>query len=231
MRNILLAMSALLMVLIVRDAHAVLDILGYDGGAPGTGQDFRDENDSKWFWEDGLFGDAGPEGDVFSNDADYPGWICPPCRDPETHPIDFTAMAYNAYFGENPWAIDSILGIPFRVYNLQLDWVVIWFDDVVLDLPSTLPDTMTVLVRLPTGQIKEFEVLQGGPDLPIGDPDAESDGSSGGWGGDDSDGSDDDDYGEDDGDVEEPEIDEPEGEVEIEDPDDDGEFPEWEEEL
>ena len=54
----------------------------------------------------------------------YPGWLCEWCQTP----ANYAAFAYNAYWGDNPWAWGSILGIPFRVYNLDGEWVGIWFE-------------------------------------------------------------------------------------------------------
>jgi hypothetical protein len=161
----------------------------------------------------------------------YPGWLCPECRDPAEFPGDFAAFAYNAYFGDGLWAFGSELGIPFRVYNLELQWVVIWFESVLFDLPSLLPDTMDVRLRLPTGEIITFTVVQGGPDLPVGGDTSvqETEGCGCGGGGSDED----DEFDEFDEDDEFGGFEgyEPEGVVEIVDPDEDGEFPEWAVEL
>ena len=157
----------------------------------------------------------------------YPGWLCVDCRDAGEHPGDFAAFAYNAYFGEDPWAFGSQLGIPFRVYNLELQWVAIWFENVLFDLPSLLPNTMEIHVRLQTGEVVTFTVVQGGPDLPVGGDDPVSDPGGCGCGG----GGSEDDHDEFD-EFEEPwdfESPEPDGIVEIVDPNDDGEFPPWEE--
>ena len=157
----------------------------------------------------------------------YPGWLCPECRNPLEYPEDFSAFAYNAYFGEDPWAFGSDLGIPFRVYNLDLQWVAIWFENFLFDMPSLLPNTMEIHVRLRTGEVVTFTVVQGGPDLPVGGVTtiAEPGGCSCGDGGG---GEDYDEFG----DHEEPEDFEPpeyDGVVEIVDPGDDGEYPPWEE--
>lgn len=159
----------------------------------------------------------------------YPGWLCEDCRDPEAYPGDFAAFAYNAYFGENPWAFSSELGIPFRVYNPSLQWVAIWFENFFFDMPSLLPNTMEIHVRLRTGEVVTFTVVQGGPDLPVGGETATGEPGGCGCAG----GGSEDDYDEFD-DYEEPEFFEPtapDGIVEIVDPNDDGEFPPWEVEL
>ena len=88
-------------------------------------------------------------------------------------------------------------------------------------------------MRLPNGQIQTFSVLQDGPDLPIGDPNPGlSDSDCFCDGGDDDIGDDDtgdDDYGDPDEGLPEPdETSDPTGVVSIVDPDEDGEFPEWE---
>lgn len=193
-----------------------------------TGPDEAETEADGWSWEDGLLGDS-IDGDVFTDDGRvYPGYGCPDCRDPAAFPIDFAAFAYNGFWGEKPWMRESRLGVPFRIYNLKLGWVAAWFEDVYLDHFTFLPNTMKIHVRLPNGQILTFTVLQGGPDMPVGnqDPDAEPGCSCGGDG----------DAGEaDDGPAADEGIEwEPPdyvGSVEIVDPDEDGELPPWEEEL
>ena len=106
--------------------------------------------------------------DVFDPDGQQPGWLCEQCRDPAAHPEDFAAFAYNAYWGPDAWAWDSILGIPFRIYNLELQWVAVWFEDFFLDAPSLLPNTMQIKLRLNSGEVISIEVLQDGPNMPIG---------------------------------------------------------------
>jgi len=115
------------------------------------------------------------DGDVFEDDGQrYPGWLCVWCQTP----TNYAAFAYNAYWGDNPWALGSILGIPFRVYNLDGDWVVIWFTDFLINVPSLLPNSMLIRVRLQSGEIVTIEVVQGGPDLPTGDDATSSTGST-----------------------------------------------------
>ena len=166
--------------------------------------------------------------DIYEDEPDiYPGWLCQECRDPAEHPEDFAAFAYNAYFGEDAWAFGSDLGIPFRVYNFKLQWVAIWFENFLFDMPSLLPNTMEIHLRLQTGEVVTFTVVQGGPDLPVGGVTtiAEPGGCSCGGGGGEEDYDELDDY-------EEPEDFEPpeyNGIVEIVDPNNDGEFPPWEE--
>ena len=169
------------------------------------------------------------------NDDDYlyPGWFCEVCRNPAEHPEDYAAFAYNAYFGEAAWAFGAELGIPFRVYNHEAKWVVIWFDDFLWDGVSLLPNTMDIRIRLETGEIVTITVLQGGPDLPVGEETSgTTDPCSCDGGGGESEGeednSEDADEAEEDYHWEEPEY---EGSVEIVDPDENGDFPEWDEEI
>ena len=181
-----------------------------------------------WSWRGGLIGPA-IEGDVFGNDPGYPGFFCEDCRDPEKFPVDYAAFAYNGYWGDDPWMFDARLGIPFRIYNDRLDWVVVWFEYSFLDSLAFLPDTLDIRIRLESGKILTVTVLQGGPDMPIGSsepaPLPESCTCDGGDGGESDDSyTDPDDY-------EMPDIDPVIGTVEIVDPDGYGEFPTWEEEL
>lgn len=174
------------------------------------------------------------DNEIYNDDDDfYPGWICEACRDPAEYPEDYAAFAYNAYFGEAAWAFGAELGIPFRVYSREATWVVIWFEDFLWDGVSLLPNTMDVRIRLETGEIVTITVLQGGPDLPVGDEtsgttDPCSCGSGGGASEDEEDHSEYADDAEEDFHWEEPEY---EGFVEIVDPDENGDFPEWEVEL
>lgn len=142
----------------------------------------------------GMIGSATPamayDRDIYDPEGMQPGWLCQECRDPATHPEDYAAFAYNAYWGPNAWAWGSILGIPFRVYNMQLEWVVVWFEDFFLDVPSLLPNTLQIKMRLQSGEVISIEVIQDGPDMPIGaedDSDKTTDsclcGDSGGSGG------------------------------------------------
>jgi len=197
-----------------------------DGGS--ASPDEPEAEQARWSWQEGLLGDS-IEGDVFTDNGElYPGYGCLDCRDPEAFPVDFAAFAYNGFWGENPWMRETRLGIPFRIYNRELGWVVAWFEDVYLDSFTFLPDTMQIHVRLPSGQILTFTVLQGGPDMPVGDQDSDS-GSDCGCGGGSSGGEGDDEPATDEGiEWEPPDYD---GSVEIVDPDEDGEFPPWEEEL
>jgi len=188
--------------------------------------DSFDDQEDGWSWRDGLLGDGSRRGDVFADER-YPGYLCEECRDPYEHPMDFVALAYNGYFGDDPWMWESQLGMPFRIYNLDMQWVVVWIEGIFFDSLTFLPDTLDIRVRLPNGQILTFQVLQDGPDLPIGDPNPEAEatdscGSSGGGEGEDG-------YGDPDAGLPEPEDPpEPTGVVSLVDPDEDGEFPEWE---
>jgi hypothetical protein len=159
-----------------------------------------------------------------------PGLLCEDCRDPYDYPMDYVAFGYNAFFGEDPWLFGSEVNWPFRVYNLEREWVNIWFDDVFHFWPSLLPEVLTVMIRFENGRIFRFYVLRDEPSLPVGEqqPEPESESTACGCaGGDD----DDDEYTEPE---EELEFEERErtGSVEIVDPDEDGDFPPfWEEEL
>jgi len=173
-----------------------------------------------------------PADDVY-DDGFFPGYLCDECRDPDEFPMDFAAFAFNGFFGDNPWLRDTELGIPFRVYALDGQWVVIWFDNVLFDIQTMLPNLLDILLRLNTGQILTFTVVQNGPDLLLGDPEGGSGEGSGcscaGGTGDDSGDDEYDEYDEPD----EYELEEPEryGVVEIEDPDENGEFSDWQQEL
>ena len=179
---------------------------------------------SGWSGATGWLGDPGPAGDIFAADEFFPGLMCGECRDPGTYPVDFAAFSFNAYFGESAWGWGMQLGIPFRVYNLAGDWAVVWFKHVFMERYSFLPDTIIIVVRLRTGEILRVEVLEQGPDMPIGYLGPNTSGDSGGDDGDDYDDLNDDDSGD-------MEIDEHTGTVEIEDPDEDGKFEDWLEEL
>jgi len=166
--------------------------------------------------------------DVF-DDGFFPGILCDVCRDPQEHPEDFVALAFNAYFGDQPWMWDWQLGIPFRIYNLNQDWVVVWFEGVLFDAPTLLPNLMDIRLRLQNGVVITMTVLQDGPDMLIGERNPESGVPAGGAGG----------GGEADDSYEEPE-EQPDietgagyriGIVEIIDPDDAGRFIDWEREL
>lgn len=166
--------------------------------------------------------------DVF-DDEFFPGILCDVCRDPQEHPEDFAALAFNAYFGDDPWMWGWQLGIPFRIYNLNLDWVAVWFEGVLFDAPTLLPNLMDIRLRLQNGVVITMTVLQDGPDMLIGErnPEAGSfaDGAGGGSEGDDG-------YEEPE---EQPDIETDAGDrigiVEIIDPDDAGGFFDWEKEL
>ncbi len=167
--------------------------------------------------------------DTVYDNGFFPGIVCSACRDPMEYPEDYAALIYNGFFGENRWLTDWQLGLPIRVYDENLNYVLVWFEGVLFDMPSLLPNLMDMLVRLPNGVIIRLTVLQEGPDMIVGDDPNRVGGGTASHcycGG----GRDDDDYAEPD-EIEEIEFDNPVGRVEILDPDEDGEFPEWEEEL
>ena len=163
----------------------------------------------------------------------FPGYLCDDCRDPHEYPMDYAAFAFNGYFGDEPWLWNSLLGVPFRIYSLDRQYVAVWFERVFFDAPTLLPDVLEVRIRFQNGQIIRLTLLQDGPDLPIGsqivradpEPLAGTANGTSGVGGEDGD----DDYDDiDDNEFEEPER---EGFVEIVDPDENGDFPEWHDEL
>ncbi len=65
----------------------------------------------------------------------------------------------------------SRLGIPFRIYNSRGQWVVAWFENLLFDSFTLLPDTLDVVLRLPSGEVVSITVLEGGPDMPVGSSD------------------------------------------------------------
>ena len=235
MRNLLTVSLALILALGFADVHAQYND-EYEAGEYRPGSEASEETSEEsseeskvfnWSWDTGLLGGPIPDGDIYAADEFFPGHMCEGCRNPESYPVDFAAFTYNTYYGADAWGWELQLGIPFRVYNLAGEWVVIWFENVLLDTYTFLPDTMTIVVRLRNGEILRMEVLEQGPDMPIGTLDsATSCGCGGGDGG----GADD--Y--DDMNEEEPsdiDNDGPTGVVDIEDPDENGEFPDWAEEL
>ena len=91
------------------------------------------DEEGDWSWRGGLLGDDTRPEDVFDDGEHFPGYLCEECRDPHEHPMDFAAFAFNGFFGDEPWMWDSQLGIPFRIYNLQQQWVSVWFEGIVFD--------------------------------------------------------------------------------------------------
>lgn len=189
------------------------------------------EVEGDWSWRDGLLGDGSSRPDPFADGENIPGYMCEECRDPNEHPMDFAAFAFNGFFGNDPWMWDSKLGIPFRIYNLDMHYVVVWFEGMIFDSITFLPDTLDIRLRLQSGQILTFTVLQNGPELPIGDPDPDPPEVTGGCGcgSDYGSGEGEDEYSDpDEGLPEPPDTPDPSGVVTIVDPDEDDEFPEWE---
>lgn len=172
--------------------------------------------------------DSRDRADDAMDDGFFPGIICHDCRDPAEYPADYAAIIYNGFFGDNPWLLGWKLGLPLRIYSAELGYVVIWFEAALFDAPSLLPNLLNIRIRLPNGVILTLTVLQQGPDMLVGEQDnsapgdTPSTGEGGGGGGED--------YEEPE-EFEEIEFDDPIGHVEIIDPDEDGEFPEWEEEA
>ncbi|MDH4125643.1 MAG: hypothetical protein OEW64_02035 [Gammaproteobacteria bacterium] len=175
--------------------------------------------------------DLADRADTVYDDGFFPGIVCNACRDPWEYPEDYAALIYNGFFGDEPWLTGWRLGLPIRVYDENLNYVLVWFEGVLFDAPSLLPNLMDILVRLPNGVIIKLTVLQEGPDMIVGEePDRVSSGTTACYCGSGAAGNEDDDYEEPE-EFEEIEFDDPVGIVDIVDPDEDGEFPEWEEEL
>lgn len=115
--------------------------------------------------------------DIVYDNGYLPGIICHACRDPSEYPEDYAALIYNGFFGEDPWLSGWRLGLPIRIYDADMNYVLVWFDGVLFDPPSLLPNLMEIHVRLPNGVIVTLIVLQDGPDMPIG---GDQNGPSGG---------------------------------------------------
>jgi len=162
--------------------------------------------------------------------ADYPVLLCLACRDPMSDSVDFGNFAWNAVWGPNrtPGLWDQFApGAMLKVMNAQGQFVLVWFSDYIhmFGYPT---NTMHINVRLPNGQVLTYAVIQVGIELPVGSVAADT--TDPGAGGEGSDGEDDA-YWNDGADYEYPEPDQPDGIVEILDPDDYGEYPDWFEEL
>ena len=240
MRNLLTVGMTLILALVFASAHALnTDEFEERGDRPGTeASEETSEQTSEdtsvetnvwnWSWDTGLLGGPVPEGDIYAADESFPGLMCVGCRNPQSYPVDFAAFAYNTYYGDDAWGWELKLGIPFRIYNFAGEWVVIWFENILLDTYTLLPDTMTIVVRQRTGEILRLEVLEEGPDMPIGTLDPATSCACGGDGGGGGDGDGYDDMVDDPSDIDD---DGPTGVVDIEDPDENGEFPDWAEEL
>ena len=117
---------------------------------------------------------------------------------------------------------------------MDMQWVVVWFTDFMFETPTFMPETMNVRIRLPNGVIITIELLQNGPDLyvdpPPPPPTPVCDCGGGGAG------EEGDDFDEADGEGEPDELPEwddqdPVGIVDIVDPDEHGDFPDFEYEL
>jgi hypothetical protein len=175
--------------------------------------------------------DFADRADTVYDDGFFPGIICHACRDPMQYPQDYAAVIYNGFFGENPWLRGWQLGLPIRIYDSHLNYVLVWFEGALFETPSLLPNLLEIRIRLANGVIITLTLLQDGPDMPVGDPDNSVPGgttpcycSSGGAG------NGDDDYEEPE-EIEDIEFDDPVGYVDIVDADEDGNFPEWDEEV
>lgn len=162
--------------------------------------------------------------------TDYPALLCPACRDPMTNSGDFGNFAWNAVWGPNRthglWDQFAPGGM-LKIMNSQGQFVLVWFSDYIHMFGSPT-NTMHINVRLPNGQVLTYAVIQVGIALPVGSIDANAtDPGAGGEEPGEEDGAD----WNDGADYEYSEPDQPEGIVEILDPDDYGEYPDWFEEL
>lgn len=189
------------------------------------------------------FGEDEGSGGSSSGNQEY---TCADCRDPFANYVDFGNYAHNLLLGEDPsvglfagfgagaqtWFLDiknslgEIVSVSVEVFDMNVG---IWPDE-----------TREIMVVLPNGVVLRYNVLASGfgSNLPVGVqqpvvPDSPSGSSDGAGGGDD--GSDDDYSGEEDDSFDEAQDyldddDGPEGVVEIEDPNEDGEFGPWDEE-
>ncbi|MDH4107443.1 MAG: hypothetical protein OEW35_03940 [Gammaproteobacteria bacterium] len=205
-----------------------------------TLEEFEEERDPIATQSGGGAGESDPAAesetvpeDLVSDDPfsrNYPTLDCAACRDPMTYSVDFGNAAWNAIWGPKGsldlWH-DLAPGGMLKVVNAEGQYALVWFSDY-LHVLGTPTNTMLIKVRLPNGQVFEYSVLRIGIELLVG-----ADGGDTAAPGPDSDGAD----GEDDpewsdaADYEYEEPEPPRGTVEIVDPDDYGEYPDWMEEL
>ena len=173
--------------------------------------------------------------------------VCTDCRDPQDHPEDFINFGFNQIIGPNAWMTFGQAD-NFYVANLELQTVYIDVDFVftgigiqglqlplwpryMLQFTIALPDG-TVLTVIRSTNLAPLPVPASPPGPPEGGDDTSSSGDAGA-GGDDGDEEDGDYADADDTEWEEPETDDPAGIVDIEDPDENGDFDdtEWCEEC
>lgn len=165
--------------------------------------------------------------------------MCADCRDPEQYPDDYVNFAFNQIYGPDAWLTWDQADDMF-ISNLDLQRVYVDADFVFtgigfkgLELPLWPTNLLQFTLALPSGRLITALRSIFLTSLPVpattSDDSYESDGSDGGDEEDEQDFS----YDEDWEDWEEPDTDEYIGHVEIEDPDDFGNFedPEWCEEC
>ena len=169
-----------------------------------------------------------------ANAQDVP---CDACRDANRFPEDVVNFAFNQIYGPDAWMtfdeaddffVTNLLGQ--RVY-VDADFVFDGFDLGGFDLPYLPRYLLQFTLALPRGTIyvAHRSVFQTSLPVPASldnTTDGTSDSSTGG-GGEDGD----EDWDSDPDEWQEPEFDDPVGTVEIEDPDENGEFEEWCEEC
>jgi len=207
--------------LVLEEFEAEFDRTIQSGGTAGTGDDSAT-----------LVDDA-PDYSSDPFDATYPTLSCAACRDPMFYSVDFGNFAWNAVWGPERtigvWDENAPGGM-LRITNPQGQSVLVWFSDYIhmFGYPT---NTMHINVRLPNGQVLTYAVLRVGTVLPVGETDYATPGDAGD-GNEGADGEDDPDWHDDADDPHEyDEPDYPSGSVEILDPDDYGEYPDWFEEL
>ena len=160
--------------------------------------------------------------------------VCEDCRDPLDHPDDWANFAFNQIYGEDAW-MDFDQADDFWITNLDGDRVYVDVDYVMKgvnvfgnEVPLWPTNMLQITLVLPSGQV--LEVLRSifmtplpvpAPSGPDADPD--SGGTGGGESG--NDGVDEPEPGEEEDPTDPPEI-EITGITGIEDPDEDGDFPE-----
>ena len=162
--------------------------------------------------------------------------VCEDCRDPLDHPDDWANFAFNQIYGEDAWMdfdqaddfwITNLDGV--RVYG-DVDYVMKGVNVFGNEVPLWPTNMLQITLVLPSGQV--LEVLRSifmtplpvpAPSGPDADPDSGGTGGGGGESG--NDGVDEPEPGEEEDPTDPPEI-EITGITGIEDPDEDGDFPE-----
>ncbi len=155
---------------------------------------------------------------------------CEQCRDPYEHPDDYVNFAYNQIYGDDGWmdfdqADDFYISNPdgFVVY-VDVDFVMHGFELAGLSLPIWPTNLLQIALAMPNGNIYTTRRAVFHRTLPVPTSQDPAPGSPGGGeeGGDE--GVDDPENGDDEEEWELPEI-ERNGTVEIQDPDENGDFP------